>query len=134
MLKDDYSDEAKNIRLDLFWDIKDWKNVVASAEDILASRRDLTAPLSSPEAQTLIRLAVAYTFQGDTLQLQYLRDYFSPLMEGNPLKPRFMFISNDSGPIDPKNMAGFEKEISGIQSYLENYRSQVQEKGLSSIN
>ena len=134
MLKDDYSDEAKNIRLDLFWDIKDWKNVVASAEDILASRRALTAPLSSPEAQTLIRLAVAYTFQGDTLQLQYLRDYFSPLMEGNPLKPRFMFISNDSGPIDPKNMAGFEKEISGIQSYLENYRSQVQEKGLSSIN
>lgn len=134
MLKDDYSDEAKNIRLDLFWDIKDWKNVVASAEDILASRRDLTAPLNDTEAQTLIRLAVAYTFESDSLQLQYLRDYFSPLMEGNPLKPRFMFISNDSGPIDPKNMAGFEKEISGIQSYLENFRSQVQEKGLSSIN
>lgn len=134
MLKDDYSDQAKKIRLDLFWKVKDWKNVVAGAEDILASRRNLTAPLSAEEAQTLIRLAVAYTFEGDTLQLQYLRDYFTPLMEGNPLKPRFLFISNDTGPIDPKNMAQFEQEISGIQSYLESYRSQIQEKGLSSIN
>jgi len=134
MLKDDYSDEAKKIRLDVFWDNKNWKNVVASAEDILASRKDITAPLSEAEAQTLIRLAVAYTFEGDSLQLQYLRDYFSPLLEGNPLKPRFMFISNDTGPIDPKNMASFEQEITDIKSYLDTYRQQVQEKGLSSIN
>ncbi len=134
MLKDDYSEEAKNIRLDIFWDNKDWKNVTTAAEDILASRRDITAPLTTTEAQTLVRLAVAYTFEGDTLQLQYLRDYFTPLMEGNPLKDRFLFISNDSGPINPKNMAGFEREISDIKTYLDTYRSQVQEKGLSSIN
>lgn len=134
MLKDDYSEEAKMIRLDVFWDNKDWKNVVASAEDILASRKDITAPLNSAEAQTLVRLAVAYTFEGDTLQLQYLRDYFTPLMEGNPLKDRFAFLANDSGPIDPKNMAQLEREISDIKSFLQTYRSQVHEKGLSSIN
>lgn len=134
MLKDDFSAEAKNIRLDMFWNNKDWPNVVTTAEDILASRRDITAPLSEVESQTLIRLAVAYTFEGDSLQLQYLRDYFSPLMEGNPMKGRFLFISNDTGPINPKNMAQFGREISDIKSYLEGFRSQVQERGLSSIN
>ncbi len=134
MLKDDYSEEAKMIRLDVFWENKDWKNVIATAEDILASRRDITAPLNESEAQTLVRLAVGYTFEGDTLQLQYLRDYFTPLMAGNPLKDRFLFISNDTGPIDPKNMATLEKEITDIKSFLDTYRSKVQEKGLSSIN
>lgn len=134
MLKDDYSEEAKMIRLDVFWENKDWKNVITTAEDILASRRDITAPLNETEAQTLVRLAVGYTFEGDTLQLQYLRDYFTPLMAGNNLKDRFLFISNDTGPIDPKNMATLEKEITDIKSFLDTYRSQVQEKGLSSIN
>lgn len=134
MLKDDYSDEAKMIRLDVFWENKDWKNVTTTAEDMLASRKDLTAPLNDAEAQTLLRLAVAYTFAGDTLQLQYLRDYFTPLLVGNPLRERFLFISNDTGPIDPKNMSMLEQEITSIKSFLDTYRSKVQESGLSSIN
>lgn len=134
MLKDDYSEEAKAIRLDIFWENKDWQNVTATAEDMLAGRKDPAALLSEPEAQTLLRLSVAYSFAGDTLQLQYLRDYFTSLLAGNPLKDRFLFISNDTGPINPNNMGALEQEISGIKSFLETYRSQVQENGLSSIN
>ncbi len=131
LLRDDYSADAKMLRLDIFWDNKDWDNVIITAEDILAGRRDITAPLTPVEAQTLLRLAVAYTFGGDTLQLQYLRDYFTPLLEGNPKKDSFLFITNDRGPVNPDNISMLSRDLGEIRSFLDSYRTRMQEGGLS---
>jgi hypothetical protein len=134
LLDDDYSEESRMIRLDVFWENKDWENVITAAEEIMASRKDITAPLNDAEAQTLLRLAVAYTFEGDRLQLQYLRDYFTPLMKKSPLKKPFLFITNDTGPLDPRNIGALGREIGAIDAYLDTYRQRVKKDGLSSIN
>ncbi len=127
----DFSDEAKAIRLDIYWDNKDWKNVAKAAENILSKRPDLTAELTPHEAQTLLRLAVSYTFMDDSAQLKYLRDYFTPLLGKSPLKESFDFITNDTGPITHNNLSQLSTDLGQMKFFLEKYRKQVHETGLS---
>lgn len=132
MLEGDFSRESKIIQMDIQWDNKDWPNVITLGEDMLASRTNITAPLSDDEARTLMRLAVAYAMTGDRLQLNYLRDYFSPLMAESVYKNSFDFITDDKGPIDPRNIQQLATDISKTKSFLETYRASVAENGLSS--
>lgn len=127
----DFSDEAKSIRLDIYWGIKDWKNVAQAGEQILSKRSDLTAELTAHEAQTLLRVAVAYTFMDDNAQLKYLRDYFTPLLGKSPLKDSFAFITNDNGPITHNNLSQLSSDLGQMKFFLENYRKQVRDTGLS---
>jgi len=131
ILKDDFSDDAKAIKLGIYWDQKDWKNVAITAEDMLANRKDITAPLNEAEAQTLLRLGVSYTFLDDTKQLSYLRDYFTPLMEKNPLKDSFMFITNDTGPITHNNIDKLSDDLNKMKLFISSYQKQVHDTGLS---
>ncbi|MBY0356204.1 MAG: hypothetical protein K2Q12_10835 [Rickettsiales bacterium] len=132
LLENDFSRESKMLQMDIFWDNKDWPRIITLGEDLLASRSNITAPMTDDEARTLIRLAIAYNMQGDRLQLQYLRDYFSPLMANSPLKPSFDFITDDKGPIDPRNIQQLAEDISKTKTFLDSYRASVEEKGLSS--
>jgi len=131
IINEDYSLDAKTIRMDIYWDTKDWDNVIVTGEDLLTSRVDITQPLTESESQTLLRLAIAYTFKGNALQLRYLRELYEPLLEGNSLKDSFMFITNDRGTINHTNINMLTKDISNIRTFLTSYRSQIRENGLS---
>jgi hypothetical protein len=132
LLEKDFSNEGKRIQMDIYWDNKDWPSIITLGEDMLASRNNITALMSEDEARTLMRLAVAYTMEGDRLQLQYLRDYFSPLMEKSAYREAFDFITDDKGPIDPRNIQQLAEDISRTRSFLDNYRASISENGLSS--
>lgn len=132
MLEEDFTSEAKLIKMDIYWDNKDWPNVITLGEDLLASRSNITAPMKDDEARTLMRLAVAYTMEGDRIQLSYLRDYFGPLMEKSPYRTSFDFITDDRGPIDPRNIQTLAQDISKTKSFLETYRAAMEKDGLSS--
>ena len=132
MLEKDFSQDAKLIQMDILWENKDWPSIITMGEDMLASRTNITAPMNEDEAQTLMRLAVAYTMEGDRLQLQYLRDYFTPLMDKSAYKQSFDFITDDKGPIDTRNLQQLTTEISKARSFIDSYRTSVNEKGLSS--
>ena len=131
IINEDFSLDAKTIRMDIYWDTKDWDNVIITGEDLLTSRADITQPLSESESQSLLRLAIAYTFQGNALQLQYLRDVYEPLLAGNSLKDSFMFITDDRGTINHTNISMLTKDISNIRTFLTSYRDQIKENGLS---
>lgn len=131
LLRSDKSMDAKDIRMDVYWNGKDWGNVIASGENILAARNDITAPLSLRETQTLLRLAIAYSFTRDTLQLQYLRDYFSPLIQDPQRKEAFTFITSNLEPLDNRNITQLSQQLSDVQSFIQNYRVRVNEEGLS---
>jgi len=132
ILRDDFSDDAKYIKLDVYWDGQDWKNVAILAEDIFASRKDLTKALDEKQAQALLKLAVAYAFENNVEQLHYLRDYFTPLMADTELLKPFQFITDTNGSLDPDQMDKLSEEVSKIQGFLESYRSKVKKDGLSS--
>jgi lipopolysaccharide biosynthesis regulator YciM len=132
MLESDFTPESKLIQMDIHWDNKDWPSVITLGEDMLASRSNITAPMNDEEARTLMRLAIAYTMEGDRLQLQYLRDYFTPLMAESPYRASFDYITDDNGPIDPRNIAQLAADISKTKAFLETYRASLEKDNAAS--
>jgi len=131
VLSSDTSPDGSLLRLSIYWDNKDWPNVVATAEEILGNRNDPSATLTPLESDVLLKLATAYVYEHDTGQIQYLRDYFTPLLKKNPNKDGFLFITSESGSIDYQNLANLDSDISAMKSYLDTYRDKVKKNGLS---
>lgn len=131
LLRDDYSDEAKYIRLDIYWNNKDWTNLATIAEDILANREDITAKLDHNQTLALLKLAVAYTFRNDREQLQYLKDYFTPLIEQTDKQQSFALITSGIDPINKENIALLSDEMSKLESFLDNYSVNLSQNKLS---
>lgn len=120
VISTDNSPDGTLLRLSIYWDNKDWPNVVTIAEDILGNRNDPSASLSKQESEVLLKLATAYVYEHDTGQLQYLRDYFTPLMKNNPNQSSFLFITSESGTIDYDNLANLDTDIGAVKSFLNN--------------
>jgi hypothetical protein len=124
-LGQDDSTEAESIRLSIYWKAKDWDKLTASVENILKARQDITAAVTLDESEYLIKLALAYVFTDNKEQLQYLRDYFGPLMANSPNRKVFEFVT--SSDIDP-NSRNFDEVIQYInntRSFIENYKAHI---------
>ncbi len=133
LLRDDFSPEAKLIRADIYWDNKDWDNVAKSVEDIMASRKDITAPLNDEETQALLKMAVAYTYRHETDQLQYLRDYFLPLVKDKQRKDTLDFITSGIDPVNRNTIERLSAEMGKMKGFLDNYKVSLSKEGLSSV-
>jgi hypothetical protein len=104
--------------------------VTATAENILSQREDPTQPLDETESDVLLKLALSYIFRNEDEQVQYLRDYFLPLMKDNTDEPLFSFVTQDT-PVDPKNLAELTRHMSSIEGFLESYRARMRQNGIS---
>jgi tetratricopeptide (TPR) repeat protein len=125
MLTNDASREGALLRLDILWSMQDWPNVVSRAEDILSARHNLTAPLTPEETEVLLKLAIGYSFQGDNTQLRYLRDYYMGLIPDTAYKQIFDFITNDTAPLDPADVALLTQQISHTESFLSAFKAKI---------
>lgn len=134
ILRNDYSREAKFLRSDIFWQKKDWDNLALTVEDILQTRQDVSAPLDKKESRSVIRLGIAYTFTDEPQQLQYLRDYFLPLMSNEKKRNMLDFVTAGIDPVNRDTIAQLNKEIGQMESFLDNYELTMEEKGLGSVN
>ncbi len=132
LLEGDNSPEASQLRLGIYWDEKDWKNVISTAEAMMGRRQDPAAPITGAESTTLLRLALAYVFEREKAQVQYLRDYFLPLMKGNPEENLFNFITQDA-PVDYRNLAQLTSHLNSMENFLATYRTKMQKEGLSKV-
>lgn len=130
LLEDDDTPEAGSLRIGIHWDKKDWKNVIATGEAIMGQRKDPTSPISAEESAVLLKLAISYIFEHQTEQVQYLRDYFLPLMKDNPNEHLFDFITRNA-PVDYRNLAQLTRHLTEVESFLTTYRKKMQEKGIS---
>lgn len=130
LLEEDYSTDANNLRIGIHWDNKDWKQVISAGEAIMGRRSDPTAKISDDESSVLLKLAIAYVFERQTEQVQYLRDYFLPLMKGNKNEHVFDFITRDA-PVDYRNLAKLTTHLGDVESFLSAYRKKMEKEGLS---
>jgi tetratricopeptide (TPR) repeat protein len=131
VLSPDNSAEGSLLRLSIYWDNKDWANVITNAEEFLGNRNDPSAALTPTESDVLLKLATAYVYEHDSGQIQYLRDYFTPLLKTGPNKDSFLFITSESGTIDYANLSNLDVDIKEVKSFLDTYREQVKKNGLS---
>lgn len=118
-------DEADRLRMEVLWRKKDWPALVDLTEAVLKRRKDIAAQVTPQEGEFLLRLAVAYRFQENDIQIQYLRDYFLPLMEKNPHRPVFDFLTRPEAPPTPENFADTLQQLADTKTFLENYRAAV---------
>jgi len=133
ILGQDDTMEAEMIRLNVYWEQKDWKKVISSVESMLKERKDATAPITLEESQFILQLALAYIFESDAVQLQYLHDYFGPLMANNPNKAVFNFITSSEVHLDPTNFDEVVNYLSDTRTFLNNYKARIALSGIDSI-
>lgn len=125
LLFHDQTEQGALLRLDVLWHMQDWPNVINQAEDILAARSNLTDPLNPQETEVLLKLALAYSFEGDYTQLRYLRDYYMGLLPSNRYKEIFDFITNDTTPLDAEDFALLSHQITRTESFLNSFREKI---------
>jgi tetratricopeptide (TPR) repeat protein len=132
-LGQDNSQDAEHIRIGIYWKEKNWPMLINSIENMLKTRKDITAPVTVEESEYLLRLALAYVFQNDRVQLQYLNDYFGPLMANNPNKDVFQFITGGDISLTTTNFDQVMKNIVDTRTFIDNYHARVDTVGLSGI-
>lgn len=132
MLAADRSPQGQELRLEILWDMQDWPNVVNVAEDMLGTRPNIAAPLTGKETETLLKLALAYSFESDTTQLKYLREYYTPLLKESPYKDIFEHITNDTAVLDPEDFDMVAKQISETETFLKTFKDKIAQGRLSS--
>ena len=125
IITNDTTKAGSYLRLDILWAMQDWPNVVSRAEDILAARQNLTEPLSTQETEILLKLALGYTFEGDNIQLRYLRDYYSSLIPDIAYKQIFDYITNDTAALDTEDFNMLAKQISHTESFLSQFKKKI---------
>jgi hypothetical protein len=130
-IQNDTSARGRNLRLDIVWNLSDWPNVINIAEDALALRKDFTAPLTKAEQNMLLRLTLAYSFEGNNTQLQYLRDYYMSLFPADSKnKPIFDYLTNYTNPLSAKDIGVVASQISGTESFIESLRESLKSGAL----
>jgi hypothetical protein len=127
----DTSPEGEALRIEILWKMRDWPNMIQQAERMLAQRKDLTAPLNEEETQTLLKLALAYSFEKDMQQLKYLRDYYTDLMQDSRYKDIFNYLTNYTNPLDPEDFALVSQQISGMENFMQYFREKITKGALS---
>lgn len=132
LLDGNLTHDSEILKLRIFWEQRKWKDVVQTAESLISQRRDPSATINEEESQVLLKLAIGYTFQHEREQVQYLRDYFLPLMKENQNRELFAFITQDA-PVNPRNMAQLTEHINNVETFLANYRDRIKEGGLDSM-
>jgi hypothetical protein len=126
ILGPDVSSEAEQIRTNVFWQKKDWPHLTASVEGLLKNRKDITAPVTLDESEALLKLTLAYIFQNNTTQIQYLHDYFGPLMAANPNKGMFDFLTTSDVALNPTNFDALIKKLSATRTFLDSYHARIE--------
>ncbi len=121
MLENDKTPEGQAIRLDIYWQQKDWPKVALLIEGALKARANPAAPLSTEETRMVVQLALAYVAQSDMAQVRYLRDYFMPIMEGNPDKSVFEFVTRNDAPLNVANFDAVMQNLSDVRQQLTGY-------------
>lgn len=125
ILGDDISQEAEKARLAIYWQQKDWSRVAVNVENMLKTRKDNSAPLTIDESEALLKLAMAYIFENNAVQLQYLHDYFTPLMAHNPNKQLFDFITKNDITPTPTNFDEVIQRMAETREFVDHYHARI---------
>ncbi len=124
-LGQDDSLETERIRIMIYWKTKEWDKLTRSVENILKDRRDITEPINLDESEHLIKLALAYVFTDNKEQLQYLRDYFGPLMVGNPNRKVFEFVTSPDIAPNSRNFDEVIESVNKTKSFIKDYNARI---------
>lgn len=121
LLKNDFSEEANDSRIELFWIRENWFGLTNLVEAKLDSIRETAPePLTSKEMSYITKLAVAYASQGENKKLTNLKEaYMSRIKDNNDIK-LFEYLSSGDSKVDHNH---FQEtiELNKIERFMNEY-------------
>jgi hypothetical protein len=132
MIESDSSEEADRLRQRIYWKKRDWRRLIDLSEALLRRRAEIAAPVTPDESELLLKLSLAYVFTNDIPQLNYLRDYFGPLMKDNPNRDLFEFVTTPDISLTTRNFDKLIERLETTRSFIGSYQARINAAGLAS--
>lgn len=135
LIINDQSDTAKQLRAEIYWDLKKWPEAAAALEATI-EKPEGASPIAPAAARRLVDLATALTLARDDRGLARLRRSYGPKMEKTEYKDVFALLTSEPerGIVDYRHVADKIKQVQDFQTFMTDWRKRMQTQGLSSIN
>lgn len=135
LIINDQSDTAKQLRAEIYWDLKKWPEAAAALEATI-DKPEGNSPLAPGAPRRLVDLATAMTLARDDRGLGRLRRTFGARMAKTEFKEAFDLLTSEPerGIVDYRLVANKIKQVEDFQSFMSNWRKKMQTEGLSSMN
>lgn len=135
LLLNDNSEQAKELRAQIFWEQKRWPEVVAALEQMVEPPLGNLA-IEPKLARRLVDLATAMILAHDERGLARLRRTFGAKMAKTEFREAFALLTAEPerGIIDPASVADKIKQVQNFQGFMSDWTKRMQSQGLSSIN
>ncbi len=136
LIADDDSQQALQLRADVYWRSKRWRDAAATFAAILGDRWQSDGALSVIERQQLLKLAVSMSLASDTAGLEQLRERYADKLSKTPEQDAFAVLTEK----DPEQGTEFRKvaatlaQVNMLEAFMASYRDRVQKSGLSALN
>jgi tetratricopeptide (TPR) repeat protein len=111
------------LRVDAHWKGKRYSQAAELIETLYGPDQ-LTGPLTQPGRMALVRAAVGYVLDGDTLGLERIRTKFSDVMANSEEWPMFDYVTRTINPTNTQFLL-VAREVAGIDAlnaFLASYR------------
>jgi len=137
LLKKDKSVDANLLRVELFWNTKDWSNAAQVLRRLLRQyRAKADKPLDDRQGRQVLNLAIALTLSGNERAVDKLRTDFGKAMAVTPFGDAFRLIATpqSAGLIDYRTITGKVKDAENFQTFMAAYMGRLKKQNLSGIN
>lgn len=137
LLKDDKSMDADLLRMEMYWNDRDWVQASQSLNRLLrAYGARPKEPLDDLQGQTVLNIAIAMTLSGNERGIDRLRRDFGDSMDNGRFRDAFRLIASPDtlGLISYASIAGKVADVENFQTFMAAYQERLKERKLSAIN
>ena len=132
----DESQEAKLIRVDLYWQMRRWQDTVSMLGDLLGDAWEGPRALLREERAYVLRTAVAMALDGNEEGLDVLRERYVEKMRDTADFEGFDLITQK---IDPRTtefrkVSGAIAQIDTLESFMTRYREKLYGDEVGAVN
>lgn len=125
LMNNDYSEAAMSLRADITWQSKRWADAAAVLNELIGQPPVEGGLLDAQQRAMVLNRAVALLLAGDTVELEKLRESFTPAMEKSPDAVSFKLLTRTDGSVSMADRARVMNGISEVelyQKFLDRYK------------
>ena len=125
---------ALRLRADILWNLGEWGAAAAALRRLVPERPPPDDVLDEAEGRDVVHLAVALSMAGDAAGLVDLARRYKPAMAAGPYRGTFALLA---GGLEPKAARSVAEELAAAeraQAFLADYRTRLQQAGLTAGN
>ena len=124
LIADDDSQEARDLRADIYWQASNWTLAAGKAEELLGDRWQAAAPLTDADRVHVMRAAVAYSLANDDAGLTRLRDRYTTKMGASPDAKAFAAVTDPSENqgLALRDLAKKIASVDSLQAFMVDFR------------